>query len=240
MTQLLTCQHLTRDFGHFSLRDISFTIDSGYLTGVIGRNSSGKTALLKILAGLDHKYEGTVEIQGVSVKDNPQTAKELIGYVSEELSPFWEKTALENGSLLGTYFKNYDEAYYRHWLTQMGVDTSCPLHRLSKGNRMKYFCCMALSHHPRILILDEPSAGFDPVFRREFLSILQTFLEEDMAVLMASHVTEDLDKVADYILYLEDGCLTGQESIEQIRAANHKKKLADSFGGEIHISDLLR
>ncbi|MDC7288309.1 ABC transporter ATP-binding protein [Blautia schinkii] len=238
MTPLLKCSHLTKDFGGFSLKDIDFPLESGYLTGVIGKNGSGKTALLKILAGLDQHFEGDIEIQGISLKDDPAAAKELIGYVSDELQPFWEKTALENGSILGPYFKNYDESYYKKWLERMGVDVTLPIHQLSKGNRMKYFCCLALSHHPRLLILDEPSAGFDPVFRREFLSILQELLE-DMAVVMASHVTEDLDKVADYILYLEDGCLVRRESIEQLRASDYKRKLSDSFLGDIHIYDLL-
>ncbi|MDO4274925.1 MAG: ABC transporter ATP-binding protein [Eubacteriales bacterium] len=240
MTEVLTCKNLTRNFGHFSLKDITFSVEKGYLTGIMGSNGSGKTALLKILSGLDHGFTGTVEIQGISIRENPSKIKNLVGYVSEDLQPFWEKTALENGSILGPYFENYEEAYYRKWLDRMGVDTSLPVHQLSKGNKMKFFCCFALSHHPSILMLDEPSAGFDPVFRKEFLTILQEFLEEDMAVLMASHVTEDLDKVTDYILHLEEGCLVQQESIEQLRAGNHRKKLADSFPGTIHISDLLR
>lgn len=240
MTEILTCRNLTRNFSHFSLKDISFSMERGYLTGVVGSNSSGKTALLKILSGMDHKFTGTVEILGISIKENPAGIKNLVGYVTEDLQPFWEKNALENGEILGPYFDNYEESYYKIWLDRMGVDTTLPVHQLSKGNKMKFFCCFALSHHPRLLILDEPSAGFDPVFRREFLSVLQELLEEDMAILMASHVTEDLDKVADYILHLEDGCLIQNQSIEQLRAGNHRKKLADSFPGVIGIRDLLK
>ena len=92
MTAILTCQELFRNFNGFALQNLSFSLEKGYLTGLIGKNGAGKTTLLKILAGLDSKFQGDVRIQGISLKAHPQKARELIGYVSEDLQLFWEKS----------------------------------------------------------------------------------------------------------------------------------------------------
>lgn len=240
MTAILTCEHVSRRFPQFSLTDISFSLEKGYLAGMVGRNASGKSALLRILSGQDLHFQGNITIQGISIKENPVKIRNLIGFIFEDQPVFLEKSPLENGICFGRYFEHYDEAYYRKWLDRMGVDYFSPVHKLSKGNRMKFLCCLALSHHPEILLLDEPSAGFDPIFRKEFLTILQELLEEDMTILMTSHITEDLDKVADYILHLENGRLIHKETIEQLRTKNPRAKVSDSFAGTVQIKDLLK
>lgn len=239
MAKILTCRNLTRNFDHFSLKDIDVSLEEGYLTGLIGGNGAGKTTLLRILAGLDLRFRGEVFIGGISVREAPLKARELTGYVSENLQPFWEKTALENGDLIGSYFENYEKSCLEQWLDRLGVPGNLPVHGLSKGDTMKFFCCMALSHKPKLLLLDEPAAGFDPVFRREFLSLLRELTDQGISVLMTSHITEDLEHTADYLLRLENGRLVQYESIEDFHDRFPGKRLAELFPGSVHIHDLL-
>lgn len=239
MTDILTCHNLSKAYKHFALQNISFSLKSGYLTGLIGKNGAGKTTLLRILAGLDSRFQGNADIQGISLKKYPGIIRDLVGYVSSDLQPFWEKTAIENGALTGIYYQNYTDSLFLKWLNRFGLPPDIPVYHFSKGDRMKFFCCMALSHQPKVLLFDEPFAGFDPIFRKEFFMILHEILEEDIAVLIASHIIEDLDTMADYILCLENGQLIRNESLEEFRDKTPQRKLLDYFSPKASIEDLL-
>ena len=154
--------------------------------------------------------------------------------IDNRFTYFMEKSALENGELLGPYFSNWSMERYYTLMDRMNFSPSKQLWQLSKGEYMKMQTCFALAHHPRFLILDEPLEGFDPVFRKNFLSIMQDILNEDVGIFISSHITETLKKLADYLLFADNGIITFHcpEQMDAFLADKLKRS-------HTHIRDLL-
>lgn len=239
MTNSIQCENIVKKYKDFLLKSVSLTIKPGYLTGLIGVNGAGKTTLINIIAGLDTDFEGKVNINGIDIKKNTSEAKQEIGLISEKLSFFMDKTAYENGVLLGEYFNNWSMEDYYIWLDKMNIPKGQPLYQFSKGMKMKFQVSFAMAHSPKFLLLDEPTAGFDPVFRKDFLSMLQDILNQDIGILMSTHITSDLDKIADYIILLDNGEIKINDTKEALEDNFKRKQLEDSLNKKFHISDLL-
>lgn len=239
MPYIIKCEDVNKNYKDFSLKSISFNIESGYLTGLIGVNGAGKTTLINILAGIDDDFTGKVLINDIDIKKNPDKAKEEIGLVSEKLTFFLDKTPYENGLLLGEYFKNWDMNSFYLWLDKMNLPKGQSLYQFSKGMKMKFQICFAMGHSPKFLLLDEPTAGFDPVFRKDFLNMLQDILNEDIGILMSTHITSDLDKIADYIILLDNGEIMANDTKEALEDEFKRNKIEKSLNKKFTISDLL-
>lgn len=239
MHNIIKCENINKNYKDFSLKSISFSILPGYLTGLIGVNGSGKTTLINILAGIDDKFTGKVTIDNIDVKENPSKAKEEIGLVSEKITFFLDKTAYENGLLLGECFENWNINNFYIWLDKMNLPKGQPLYQFSKGMKMKFQICFAMAHSPKFLLLDEPTAGFDPVFRKEFLNMLQDILNKGIGVLMSTHITSDLDKIADFIILLDKGEIKANDSKEALEDEFKRNKIDNSLNKKFTISDLL-
>ena len=240
MTNIIQCENIVKRYKDFSLKNISFTIKPGYLTGLIGVNGAGKTTLINIIAGLDTDFHGRVNINGIDIKKNFTEAKQEIGLISEKLSFFIDKTAYENALLLGEYFNNWNMEEYYIWLDKMNIPKGEPIYQFSKGMKMKFQLSFAMAHSPKFLLLDEPTAGFDPVFRKDFLNILQDILNQDVGILMSTHITSDLDKIVDYIILLDNGEIKVNDTKEALEDNFKRKILEDSLNKKFHISDLLK
>lgn len=240
MTNIIKCENIEKNYKKFFLKSLSFTIKPGYLTGLIGVNGAGKTTLINIIAGLDTDFQGRVSINGIDIKKNPEEAKEQIGVVSEKLSFFMDNTVLENGLLLGKYFKNWSMENYYIWLDKMDIPKGKPLYEFSKGMKMKFQISFAMGHSPKFLLLDEPAAGFDPVFRKDFLRMLQDILNEDIGILMSTHITSDLDKIADYIILLDNGEIKLNDTKEALEDNLKRKQMEDCLKNKFRIGDLLQ
>ncbi|WP_352416843.1 ABC transporter ATP-binding protein [Clostridium tertium] len=239
MTNSIQCENIVKKYKDFLLKSVSLTIKPGYLTGLIGVNGAGKTTLINIISGLDTDFEGKVNINGIDIKKNTSEAKQEIGLISEKLSFFMDKTAYENGVLLGEYFNNWSMEDYYIWLDKMNIPKGQPLYQFSKGMKMKFQVSFAMAHSPKFLLLDEPTAGFDPVFRKDFLNMLQDILNQDIGILMSTHITSDLDKIADYIILLDNGEIKINDTKEALEDNFKRKQLEDSLNKKFHISDLL-
>ncbi|MBU6134807.1 ABC transporter ATP-binding protein [Clostridium tertium] len=239
MTNSIQCENIVKKYKEFSLKSVSLTIKPGYLTGLIGVNGAGKTTLINIISGLDTDFEGKVNINGIDIKKNTSEAKQEIGLISEKLSFFMDKTAYENGVLLGEYFNNWSMEDYYIWLDKMNIPKGQPLYQFSKGMKMKFQVSFAMAHSPKFLLLDEPTAGFDPVFRKDFLNMLQDILNQDIGILMSTHITSDIDKIADYIILLDNGEIKINDTKEALEDNFKRKQLEDSLNKKFHISDLL-
>ena len=204
--------------GTFLLRDITLDIPAGYIIGLIGANGCGKTSLLHILMGLYQPNSGEVEIMGKKYKEYEDEIHDMLGVVLQERLYENHMTLQENASYFGRFYSKYDEKYFLQMLDSYGLDPKKKYKYLSKGEELKFQFAFALAHHPKLLLLDEPTGNFDPDFREEFLASLKDFIADgEHTVILATHLTDDLDKMADYIIYMEKGAILLATDIEDMR-----------------------
>ncbi len=196
---------LTKDFGAFKLDTVNLTLPGGTILGLIGENGAGKSTLLKCLLGILHPTSGRIELLG----QPPAQALAQVGYVPDEC-PFASVLKVEQvGAMCAGLFPGWDAALFAQYLTKFDLPAARKVKDLSRGMGMKLTIAAALSHRPKLLILDEATAGLDPVVRDEILDEFLSFLaDEDHAILISSHITSDLEKVCDYVTYLHAGRIT--------------------------------
>ncbi len=197
-----------KKLGDFALKDISLQLPKGYIMGLIGANGAGKTTLLHIILGLYRADKGDVRIFGCKPDIDEVKVRGEIGWVlAEELfhSGF---TLQENAQFYGKYYLNYSRALFEDYCERFGLKPDKKLKEHSKGEKLKFQFAFAMSHQPKLLLLDEPTASFDPEFRAEFLRIITRFVSDgEHSVILATHLTKDLDRIADYIAMLDAGRL---------------------------------
>ena len=202
---LLEVKNLSKQYRHFSLNPVSFTLEKGYIMGLIGPNGAGKTTLLKLIAGLLSPASGSVSLNGKepykksSLRDN-------IGMVFDDSCFLKKFTPKENELMFSSFYNIWNHERFSYWLHRFSIPENKPLCQLSRGMRTKFLLAFALAHEPELLLLDEPTAGLDPVFRRELLTLLQEFVEKyELGIILSTHITTDLDNIADYITMLSGG-----------------------------------
>lgn len=204
--------------GTFSLKDITLDIPAGYIIGLIGANGCGKTSLLHVLLGLYQPDAGEVKLMGKTFAEDEDALHDMTGVVLQERLYEDYMTLQENAAYYGRFYSNYDESYFLQMLQEYGLDPKQKYKNLSKGEELKFQFAFALAHRPKLLLLDEPTGNFDPEFRDEFLAALKDFIADgEHTVILATHLTDDLDKMADYIIYMEKGGILLATDIEDIR-----------------------
>lgn len=215
---MLKLTDISKRLGAFQLKEISFELPPGYIMGLIGLNGAGKTTLLHLISGLYRPDGGSLSIEGKSYDTDRKEILENVGIVlAEDLFNGYD-TLLHNARQYGKYYKNYDESLLFQYLSRFQLLPDKKFRELSKGEKLKFQFAFALAHHPKLLLLDEPTGNFDPEFRGEFFSVLKEFIADGRkSVILATHLTEDLDRIADYIVYLEKGKLLLAEDIETMR-----------------------
>ncbi len=213
----LKVETLSKKYRRFQLKDISFEIPPGSILGLLGRNGAGKTTAIKLLTGHTKKSGGTIWVNGSDMEKGLVPAQSQIGFVLDEPMFLETKSLWENGNIFGRFYPGFSQERWKEWLSICNLPKSDWLGMLSKGQRVKFQFAFAMAHRPRILLLDEPTGNLDPVFRKEFLDILQEVVEkEQISVLFSSHLTSDLEKVADQIALLEQGALLYTGSMEEL------------------------
>ena len=215
-------EKINKKVGSFELKEISFELPKGYILGIIGENGAGKTTLLNILLGLYRCDCGDVLIQGKDYKTQEKEIKNEIGFVLVDDLFDLELSLIQNGDLYGKYYERYDRNLFLQYCEEFDLDPSKKLKRLSKGEKLKFQFAFALSHHPKLLVLDEPTANFDPRFQKKFREIITKFVSDgEHSVILATHLTMDLDQIADYILFMNKGkvlfCLDKETMNEKYR-----------------------
>lgn len=202
----------------FRIKDVSFTVPDGYVTGLTGKNGAGKTTILRLILDLVKKSSGSITLDGMDSIRDGVALRNQVGFVMEEAGFLMGKSVVDNGRILGELYENWEEEKFFSCLEDFGFSKArretVLLGELSKGQYMRFQLAFALAHKPKLLLLDEPTANLDPVFRMKFLEELQSVIEqEEMAVLFATHITSDLDKIMDYLVVLDEGrvCCTGDK-----------------------------
>lgn len=214
---LITLKGISKQLGTFKLNDISLELPEGYICGLIGPNGAGKTTLLHLLLGLYRPGAGEILIDGMSYEENEQEIHDMIGTVLLEELFDSALTLRQNGDEYGRYYQKYDAAVLEEYLHRFGLEPGRAYKRLSKGEKLKFQFAFALAHDAKLLVLDEPTGNFDVSFREEFFKVLKEFIADGKrSVVLSTHLTEDLDQVADYICYLEKGNSIFAGDIEEL------------------------
>lgn len=200
---------------NYKLQDISFALPAGFIAGIAGENGAGKTTMFDYIMNPHRQYEGSILINGKDVHDDYVLVRQQIGFVSEKNRFFMEKTGKENAKLAACLFEAWDMNLFEQAMKEMGISGGKKLSNLSRGEFMKFQTAFAMAHHPVLYLLDEVTAGMDPVFRIDYFKILQKLIEdENTSVLMISHIQEEMERKMDYIGLMEEGRLTSwKESI---------------------------
>lgn len=216
----LALRHVDATRGTFHLRDITFDLPTGYVMGFVGPNGAGKTTTIRCLLGMLRPDGGEIELLGQRLPTHPDLRQD-VGVVLDHtfFVDDWRLTDVERA--LRPFYSRWDAARYRSLLDSFGLDQSHKVKELSRGQSMKLMIAVALSHAARLLVLDEPTSGLDPVARDELVGILGDFLTtDDHSVLFSTHITTDLERIADYITFIRDG---------QVVASSTKDDLIDAY-----------
>lgn len=241
MMNTIEIKNLRKNLGNFSLKIDDLKIPEGFVTGFIGPNGSGKTTTIKLIMNMINKDQGTIKIWGKGYEVNNLTIKEKIGYVGEFSGYLQEAKIGKIKESISLFYKNWDEKLYEKYMNKFNLNEDKAYKDLSKGQQKKFEIVMAMSHHPKLIIMDEPTANLDPLVRNEVLEILQERIEEDNAtVFFSTHITSDLDKIGDYIVFIYKGAIFLSDTKDNI-LENHiivkgKKELLDDETKKIFIS----
>ena len=205
--------HMYKKIGDFQLRDLSFNVEQGTVMGFIGQNGAGKTTTIKCILNSLKITTGNISVFGKNHAEHELDIKENIGVVFDELHVPDSLTAIDLDKFYGNVYKRWDRSYFFNLLERLDVSKYTKVKDLSRGMKMKLSLALALSHHPKLLILDEPTSGLDPIVRDEVLDILLGFMEDEShSILFSSHITTDLEKIADTIMFIHKGEIVFSES----------------------------
>lgn len=255
MNDILKVEGLNKKYDSFNLKDINFRIPRGSIMGLVGENGSGKTTTIKAILNIINRDSGKIEIFGLDNIENEIEVKEDIGVVLDDCC-FQDNLNIDDiNKIMANIYKNWDKNLFLDYAERFKLKKEQKVKEYSKGMKMKLSIAVALSHKAKFLILDEPTAGLDPIVRNEILDELLDFIQnEENSILFSTHITSDLDKIADYITLIHDGELLlskdretlltdfgllkcGREDFEKIDSSEiigHKKS---KFGYEALVSN---
>lgn len=206
MENIIEIKNLNKLYKNFHLKDISLSLPKGFIMGIIGENGAGKSTLIKLIMNLVKRDSGSIDVFGMDNLKFEREVKERIGFVYDQCYYYDHISLEENGKMAAKLYSNWDNAKFNKYINKFSLNQKQLLKELSKGMRMKFSLCIALSHGAELIIMDEPTAGLDPIVRSEVLEELQRLLEtENISVIISTHITEDLEKIADYITFIKGG-----------------------------------
>lgn len=212
MDNILEVTGLNKHYDRFSLQDVSFCLPEGCITGFIGVNGAGKTTTLRTILGFTGKESGEISIFGMEMEQNERKIKDRIGIVLDDGCFYDELTLAEMKSVIAPAYTTWCEQDFRNYMDRFSLDIKQKISTLSKGMRMKYSLALALSHKAELLLMDEPTSGLDPLVRSQFLTILKDYMDKGgRGVLFSTHITSDLDKIADMLIMIDNGQILFQE-----------------------------
>lgn len=217
MENILEIKDLSKIYKGFKLDNISFNLKKGYIMGLIGPNGAGKSTTIKLIMNLIKKASGSINVFGLDNIKHEKEIKQRIGFVYDESYFYEELNLIEMKNIIASFYKRWDNDIFNKYMKEFNLPVKKKIKQLSKGMKMKYSLAIALSHNAEFIIMDEPTSGLDPVFRREMLDILYSVIQdENKAILFSTHITTDLEKIADYITFLNLGNIVFSDTKDNI------------------------
>ncbi|PAD33778.1 ABC transporter ATP-binding protein [Terribacillus saccharophilus] len=217
MENVVEFNNVTKRFKDFSVKNIDLQVKRGFVHGFIGANGAGKSTMIKMIMNLLKPDAGEVSVFGMDYKTHEKAIKERIGFVYDG-NVFFENLNLKDiKRIVSPAYKHWDNALFSQYVEQFELPLNKSIKKFSKGMQMKASLAIALSHHAELIIMDEPTAGLDPIFRRELLGVLQELmLDGNRTIFFSTHITTDLNRIADYIAFINRGELVFNNSIHDI------------------------
>lgn len=211
-------KNLTKNYKDFTLDDITLALPQGSILGLVGENGAGKSTTIKLIMNALAPNGGSVSVLGTDNKSPGfQRIKEDIGVVLDEAYFPESLTAKRLEAVMKHAYKNWDSTCYQRYMEEFKIPSNKPFRDFSRGMKMKLAIAVALSHNPKLLILDEATGGLDPMVRDEILSIFNDFTrDETHSILLSSHIVSDLEKICDYIAFLHKGKLIFYEEKDRL------------------------
>lgn len=219
MKNPLIVQGLCKNYPAFRLENVSFRLTPGTITGFIGRNGAGKTTTINAMLSFVHPDEGEITFFGMPYPEHDREVKARIGFVSAGMTYYTRKKLKAITAVVRSFYPEWDDEAYERWMGAFGLDGEKTPAELSNGMKIKYALALALSHGAELLILDEPTSGLDPVSREELVEVFLTLKDKGKTVFFSTHITSDLEKCADRILFLQQGKLKADDTLEGFRGS---------------------
>lgn len=205
---LLEFEHVTGTSKKFALQDITFSLEAGYICGLAGKNGAGKSTLLDYIMNPRQLYTGEIRLQGVNIRENHTYLKNKLGFVSDNNQFLRERTAMQNAEMLSVFYEAWDMDIFRQAMGKMELPVSKTVGKMSRGEYFKFQTAFAMAHKSALYLLDEVTAGMDPVFRIDYFKMLQEIIAgEQASVLMTSHIQDEIRRKMDFVGILEKGRL---------------------------------
>lgn len=206
MNNLLEVRGLRKTYRDFSLQDIGFKLEKGYIMGFIGPNGAGKSTTIKLIMNLLKKEAGEIKIFGLDNRQAEKQVKNRIGFVYDENHYYDELNILQMKKVVAPFYSKWDDAVFHRYLREFELPTGKKIKELSKGMKMKFALAVAFAHQAELIIMDEPTGGLDPIVRSELLEILAGFIQDEQkGVFFSTHITTDLDRIADFVTFINNG-----------------------------------
>lgn len=213
----LKLKGVSKKFPDFTLKDICFTLPKGYIMGVIGPNGAGKTTTIQLILNILEKDAGEVLVFGMDNVKNEISIKQNVGVVFDNIFYVDSWSVRDTEKALSIFYEEWKHDVFEEMITRFDLPWNKKVSELSRGMQMKLMLAAAFSHNAKLLILDEPTSGLDPVMRDEFLEILQDYIKDgERSVLFSTHITTDLEKIADYITFINQGEMFYTGSLEDL------------------------
>ncbi len=208
---------VSKKYGEFAVKNASFTLEKGAIMGLVGQNGAGKTTLINLIMNKIRRDGGEIKVYGLdNINDEPEV-KNLIGYIADEEYMYFTYTLEKYRKIFSMAFDNWDDTLFKNLCSQFELKTNKKIAEFSKGMKTKAMLALAMAHKPKVMLMDEPTAGLDPVARIEILDMLREFVSDgERSVLFSTHITSDLDKIADYITIIIDGEIIESMAIDKI------------------------
>lgn len=202
------CSIKPRGFGKkaFRLQGINFALPAGYIMGIVGKNGAGKTTFFDYICGEKRKYKGEFLLEGREIYEDHLWTLDRVGFVSEKNEFMGLRTAAQNVQMLGRFYSDFDRELFENMMERFCVSKNKTVGKMSRGELMKFQVAFAAAHKPKLFLLDEATAGMDPVFRQDFYGILRDLIRnESCSVILSTHIEEEIEKQLDYVGVLEEG-----------------------------------